>query len=108
LSRQYGKDEMGDTLADPTVNAAMDDETSVLPTAADAVSGDDETTAIPAATKGRRAADDTAHLAISSNMTLDDTANEEIALDVPAADNDATVEVDVESATIDTRKKRAS
>jgi hypothetical protein len=108
LSRQYGKDEMGDTLADATVNAAMDDETSLLPTTADAVSGDDETTALPAATKGRRAADDTAHLAISSNMTLDDTANEEIALDVPAADNDATVEVDIESATIGTRKKRAS
>jgi hypothetical protein len=41
-------------------------------------------------------------------MTLDDTANEEISLDVPAADNDATIEVDVESATIDTRKMRAS
>jgi hypothetical protein len=108
LSRQYGKDEMGDTLADTTVNTAMDDETSLLPTTADAVSGDDDTTAIPAATKGRRAADDTAHLAISSNMTLDDTANEEIALDVPAADNDATVEVDAESATLGARKKRAS
>jgi hypothetical protein len=108
LSKQYGKDEMGDTLADATVNAAMDDETSLLPTTADTVSGDDETAAIPAAAKGRRASDDTAHLAISSNMTLDDTANEEIALDVPAADNDATVEVDIESAAIGARKKRAS
>jgi hypothetical protein len=108
LSRQYGKDQMGDTLADATVEAAMDDETSLLPTTAPAVSGNDETTVITAAAKGRQAADDTAHLAISSNMTLDDTANEEIALDVPAADNDATVEVDIDSTMIvGTRKKRA-
>jgi hypothetical protein len=53
--------------------------------------------------------DDTSHLAVSSNMTLDDTANEEIALDVPAADNDPTVEAEIESAaTTITRKMRAS
>jgi len=116
LSRQYGKDEMGDTLSDTTINeamdevmpGAMDDETFLLPSAGDAESGNDETTAMPAAGKAPRAADDTSHLAISSNMSLDDTANEQIALDVPAADNDAAVEVDIESATIDTRKMRAS
>jgi hypothetical protein len=126
LSRQYGRDEMGDTLSDTTINEAMDDEamddeamdevmhgvmddeTSLLPAAGDAVSGDDGTAAMPAAGKAARAADNTSHLAVSSNMTLDDTANEEIALAVPAADNDAAIEVDVESATIDTRKMRAS
>jgi LysM repeat protein len=109
LSRQYGKDEMGDTLAETTVDETMDDETSLLPSAEYGMSGDDETTALPVAGKAERAADDTSHLAISSNMTLDDdTANEQIALDVPAADNDATIEVDIESATIDTRKMRAS
>ena len=112
LSRQFGKDEMGDTLSDTTINEALeespDDETTVLPSSGDALSGDDATTAMPVVGKGPRAGDDTSHLAISSNMTLDDTANEEISLDVPAADNDATIEVDVESATIDTRKMRAS
>jgi hypothetical protein len=80
----------------------------VLPSSGDAFSGDDETTAMPAVGEAPRAGDDTSHLAISSNMTLDDTANEEISLDVPAADNDSTIEVDVESATIDTRKIKAS
>ena len=116
LSKQYGKDEMGDTLSDTTINEAMDevmhgaiaDETALLPSTGNAVSGDDETTAMPAAGKVPRAADDTSHLAVSSTMNLDDTANEEIALEVPAADNDATIEVDIESATIDTRKMRAS
>ena len=112
LSRQFGKDEMGDTLSDTTINEALeespDDETTVLPSSGDAFSGDDETTAMPAVGKAPRAGDDTSHLAISSNMTLDDTANEEISLDVPAADNDSTIEVDVESATIDTRKIKAS
>jgi hypothetical protein len=63
---------------------------------------------MPAVGNTRRGGEDTSHLAISSNMTLDDTANEEISLDVPAADNDATIEVAVESATIDTRKIQAS
>jgi LysM repeat protein len=112
LSKQFGKDEMGDTLSDTTINEALeespDDKTTVLPSSGDALSGDDETTALPAVGKAPRARDDTSHLAISSNMTLDDTANEEISLDVFAADNDATVEVDVETATIDTKKIQAS
>jgi hypothetical protein len=108
LSKQFGKDEMGDTLSDTTINEAMDDETFLLPSAGDDVSGDDETTAMPVAGTAPRAAEDTSHLAVSSNMTLDDTANEEVALHVPAADNDATVEVETESAAIDRRKLRAS
>lgn len=112
LSRQFGKDEMGDTLSDTTINEALEespnDETTVLPSSGDLLPGDDATTAMPAVDEAPRAADDTSHLAVSSNMTLDDTANEEISLDVPAADNDATIEVDVESATIDTRKLQAS
>jgi hypothetical protein len=107
FSKQFGKDEMGDTLSDTTINEAMEDETFLLPSGGDDISGDDETTAMPVAGNAPRAAEDTSYLAVSSNMTLDDTANEEIALHVPAADNDATVEVDPESA-IDTRKMRAS
>jgi hypothetical protein len=99
---------MDDEAMDEVMHGVMDDETSLLPAAGDAVSGDDGTAAMPAAGKAARAADNTSHLAVSSNMTLDDTANEEIALAVPAADNDAAIEVDVESATIDTRKMRAS
>jgi hypothetical protein len=41
-------------------------------------------------------------------MSLDDTANEQIALAVPAADNDATAEEDIEPGTVGTRKLRAS
>lgn len=112
LSRQFGKDEMGDTLSDTTINEALEespnDETTVLPFSGDLLPSDDATTAMPAVDEAPRTADDTPHLAVSSNMTLDDTANEEISLDVPAADNDATIEVDVESATIDTRKIQAS
>jgi hypothetical protein len=104
LSKQFGKDEMGDTLSDTTINEVMDDETFLLPSAGD-VSGDDETTAMPVAGTAPRGAEDTSHLAVSSNMTLDDTANEQVALHVPAADNDATVEVI--TTTIDTRKMRA-
>jgi hypothetical protein len=112
LSNQYGKDAMGDTLSDTTINEAldesMDDETSLLPSAGEAWAGDDETTAMPAAGEVPRTADATSHLAISSNMTLDDTANEQIALAVPAADNDATAEDDIEPGTVGTRKLRAS
>jgi hypothetical protein len=119
LSKQFGKNEMGDTLADTTNEkmndsvsdafseafiAASDDETSLLPYSGDS-SADDETTALPAAAAERLR--DTSHLAISSTMSLDDTANEEIALEVPAADNDSTVEVQAETVTI-TRKMRAS
>lgn len=42
-------------------------------------------------------------------VELDDSGiNEEVTRELPAADNDATVEMDIESATVDTKKLRAS
>jgi hypothetical protein len=43
-----------------------------------------------------------------ATANLDDTANEQLAVGMPAAENDSSVEVEIESATIDTRKMRAS
>jgi hypothetical protein len=114
LSQQYGKDEMGDTMADTIadfkdgqIDAEFEDQTSQPPFTEDPPSVDDLTTAIPA-TVAARGMDDTTHLAISSTtMSLDDTANEEIALEVPAAENDSTVEAENESAPIGSMKKRA-
>jgi hypothetical protein len=117
LSKQFGKDEMGDTLTD-TMNDEVDaaaafeevfddvfnDKTSQLP-ARDEACADDVTTALPAG--GYPDNDETTHLSVSSTMTLDDTANEEIALEVPTAENDSSVEVEIESAIVDTRKMRA-
>ncbi|HEX5766445.1 MAG TPA: hypothetical protein VFY27_12840, partial [Woeseiaceae bacterium] len=121
LSRQFGKDEMGDTVTD-TMNDEMDataaaafgeafddvfdDKTSQLP-ARDEAGPDDATTALPAAGSGYPESDETTQLSVSSTMTLDDTANEEIALEVPAAENDPSVEVEIESAMVDTKKMRA-
>ncbi|HLU05977.1 MAG TPA: hypothetical protein VKZ91_05420 [Woeseiaceae bacterium] len=121
LSKQFGKDEMGDTLTD-TMNDEMDataaadfgeafdevfdDKTSQLQ-ARDEAGADDATTALPTAGTGYAENDETTQLSVSSTMTLDDTANEEIALEVPAAENDSSVEVEVESALIDTKKMRA-
>jgi hypothetical protein len=119
LSKQFGKDEMGDTLTD-TMNdevdataafgeafeQAFDDETSQLP-ARDEAGADDATTALSTESNGYPEGDETTQLSVSSTMTLDDTANEEIALEVPAAENDPSVEVEVESAIVDTKKMRA-
>ena len=121
LSRQFGKDEMGDTLTD-TMNDEVDasaatalgeafdevfaDSTAQLPRK-DEASPDDATTVLPAASAGYAENDETTQLSVSSTMTLDDTANEEIALEVPAAENDPSVEVEIESAMIDTKKMRA-
>jgi phage tail protein X len=103
LSRQFGKNEMGDTLTD-TMNEPVDDNTFQLDVfGTDAA--DDETTALPTA-EPARAADDTAQMPATAN--LDDTANEQLAVGMPAAENDSSVEVEIESATIDTRKMRAS
>ncbi|HEX6259367.1 MAG TPA: hypothetical protein VFZ51_01850, partial [Woeseiaceae bacterium] len=114
LSQQYGKDEMGDTMADTItdfgdgqIGAGFEDQTSQLPFTEDPPSADDLATAMPA-TVAARGMHDTTHLAISSTtMSLDDTANEEIALEVPAAENDSTVEPENESAPIGSMKKRA-
>ena len=121
LSKQFGKDEMGDTLTDTMndeVNATaaapfgdafdevFDDKTSQL-LARDEAGPDDATTALPAAGADHLESDETTQLSVSSTMTLDDTANEEIALAVPAAENDPSVEVEIESAMADTKKMRA-
>ncbi|MEX2122421.1 MAG: hypothetical protein WD795_00880 [Woeseia sp.] len=104
LSRQMGKDEMGDTLTD-TVN---EEGPPLVPDDVFA-SGDDETILLPASGAELPGADDTAQMPVTAATSkLDDTANEEITISVPAAENDSTVEVDIESATIDTRKMRAS
>src|SRR5690606_41426594 len=112
LSKQFGKDEMADTLND-TMNDEVDataadafgeacaedfdDRTTQLP-ASDDAGAEDATTALPAAGTGYPESDETTQLSVSSTMTLDDTANEEIALEVPAAENDPSVEVEIESA----------
>jgi hypothetical protein len=103
LSRQFGKNEMGDTLTD-TMNEPVDDNSFQLDVFG-TDTADDETTALPIA-RPARAADDTAQMAATAN--LDDTANEQLAVEMPAAENDSSVEVEIESATIDTRKMRAS
>jgi hypothetical protein len=121
LSKQFGKNEMGDTLTD-TVNdevdataaavfgeafdEVFDDKTSLLPVR-DEAGPDGATTALPAAETGHPESDETTQLSVSSTMTLDDTANEEIALEVPAAENDPSVEVEIETAMVDTKKMRA-
>ena len=121
LSKQFGKDEMGDTLTD-TMNDDMDatavaafggafdevfdDKTSQLPVG-DEAGPDCATTALPTAGTGYPESDETTQLSVSSTMTLDDTANEEIALEVPAAENDPSIEVEIESATVDTKRMRA-
>ena len=52
------------------------------------------------------------HEPVTQEMTrvveLDDSAIEEVTRELPAADNDATVDMDIESATVDTKKLRAS
>lgn len=45
---------------------------------------------------------------LSRVVELDDSGIEEVTRELPAADNDATVEMDIESATVDTKKLRAS
>jgi hypothetical protein len=103
LSRQIGKDEMGDTLTD-TMNEAVDDKTFQMDVFG-ADSADDETALLPAA-QPAQAADDTTQL--PEAVSLDDTANEQLAVGMPAAENDSSIEVEIESATVDTRKMRAS
>ncbi len=103
LSRQFGKDEMGDTLTD-TMNEAVDDDAFQHDVFG---SIEDETVALPVA-EALQSIGDTAQMSVRSTVNLDDTANEEIALELPAAENDSTVEVESGTTTIDTRKIRAS
>ena len=103
LSRQIGKDEMGDTLTD-TMNESVDDKTFQMEVFG-ADSADDETVALPASQPGQ-AADATAQM--RETVGLDDTANEQVTVEMPAAENDSSIEVEIESATVDTRKMRAS
>ena len=85
LSRQMGKDAMGDTLSDTGNEKSPFDDVFA--------SADEETSLLPAAVTAGE---------------LDETANEEITISVPAAENDPTVEVDANAVDMDTRKKRAS
>ncbi|HWM29246.1 MAG TPA: hypothetical protein VNQ14_12365, partial [Woeseiaceae bacterium] len=99
LSRQMGKDAMGDTLSDTGNEKSPFDDVFA--------SADEETTLLPAADAERSGADETAEMPVTAGK-LDETANQEVTISVPAAENDPTVEADANAVGIDTRKKRAS